>query len=156
MVSLPTDSLWKCLAVLGLIIIFGCGYYWWPLKVQSDDDYAEMFSEQEEFAANYKIMAEATNDAIAMYNSVGGDYSKLDEVQRKFVERRLSDAEPAMKINEAKAKEMRKPMNAALVRYKRYIFATWMLGGGAIVGLLLSVVGFYRWYKQESFRATTP
>ena len=143
--SLPTDSLNKCLAILGLAMISGSFYFWWPLKVESDNDYAEIVYFNEKVATSYSVMAEATNAAISMINSVQGDRSKLDDVQLKFIDRKLAEAKPASEKTQAALDEMLKPLRLAEVRYKRFVLASWIFGIASTIGLFLSCYGFYRW-----------
>jgi len=149
LVTIPTDSLPKCLAILGLVMIFGSYYYWWPLKVEADNDYVEMRYQTDKYLESYRQMAEATNKAIKLINSVGGDQSKLDEVQLAFVEKQLNLASPASKETERVMKEMEKPLKLAAARYERFVLASWMFGIVFVVGVLLSCGGFYMWGKSS-------
>lgn len=148
-VTVPTDSLHKCLAMLGLAIIASCFYFWWPLKVEVDNDYAELVVFTEQFQKSYKVMAESTNAAIAMINSVEGDRSKLDDVQMMFIAKKIEESEPASKEAGRLLAETLKPLRVAEVRYKRFVLASWILGAAAFVGLLMTSYGFYRWGQSE-------
>ncbi|MEE1866894.1 hypothetical protein [Pseudomonas auratipiscis] len=148
MVTIPTDSLPKCLAILGLVMIFGSYYYWWPLKVEADTDYVEMRYQTDKYRESYREMAESTNKAIKLINSVGGDRSKLDDVQMDFIKKQLDIATPASKKTEQTMKEMEKPLKLAAARYERFVLASWVFGAVFVLGLLCSCGGFYMWGKS--------
>lgn len=147
--SLPTDSFHKCLAILGLAMISGSFYVWWPVKVESDNDYAEIVYFNEKVEESYSAMAEATNAAIAMINSVQGNRSKLDDVQLAFIARKIDEAKPASEKTKALLDEMLKPLRSAEVRYERFILASWIFGIVSALGLACSCYGFYQWRVSD-------
>ncbi|MCF9003906.1 hypothetical protein QQL38_11080 [Pseudomonas syringae] len=146
---LPTDNFNKCLAILGLTMIAGSFYFWWPIKVTVDDDYAEVLYLSEKAQQPFNVMVSAVSEATAMINSVGGDRSKLDAVQNAFIDEKLEEATPASEEAKVSLDQVLKPLRIAEVRYKRFILASWLCGAVAFLGLILSCYGFYKWGRAD-------
>ncbi|TOJ57438.1 hypothetical protein CGI36_23640, partial [Vibrio parahaemolyticus] len=75
MLTPPTDNLYKFMAVFGLIMILSSGAFWW----KASNELSEFFERSESYVNDipksgeaYGKFAEKTNEAIAIYNSVGG------------------------------------------------------------------------------------
>ncbi len=96
MLSPPTDSLYKFLAVLGLLIAGSSGAFWWS----AFSDFDEFFEANEEYvnmvfegADTYGRFAEKTNEAIAIHNSVHGNIGSLSEERKERLGEILKESE---------------------------------------------------------------
>ncbi|EGR3265120.1 hypothetical protein L7E62_004656 [Vibrio parahaemolyticus] len=151
MLTPPTDNLYKFMAVFGLIMILSSGAFWW----KASDELSEFFERSESYVNDipksgvaYGKFAEKTNEAIAIYNSVGGDRSKLTQQQELALEAILADAE--ILRDEADQIINRNPAKRIALnsRFERYKLVKLVSFAGIILGLLISALGFYFWHTR--------
>lgn len=151
MLTPPTDNLYKFMAVFGLVMVLSSGVFWW----KASNEFSDFFEKSETYVNDipksgkaYGKFADKTNEAIAIFNSVGGDGSKLTKDQKVAIKAILAEAE--VLGDEAERIIYRNPAKRIALnsRLKNYELAKWVCFGGIILGLLVSTSGFYFWHTR--------
>jgi esterase/lipase len=139
------------MAVFGLIMALASGAFGW----KASSEFSDFFEKSESYingipksGEDYEKFAKKTNEAIAIYNDVGGDLSKLTKRQKLDITSILAEVEVLKGeadriINRNPAKRMF--LNSRLERYK---LAKLISFTGIILGLLVSGMGFYLWHTR--------
>ena len=148
MLKAPTDNLYKFLAVFGLIMILGSASLWWKVALERDETFVIVYSDGVRFAEKYSQYATKVNELIDIYNSTGGDLSKLTESQIETSKEKLRELEPLSIETGNLYAETQGPVMQLQLIGRRYQLIKWLCGIGILVGLIISFAGFYLWHNR--------
>lgn len=130
-------------------MVISASSFWWSESNQYDEfieSNIDVLFAAFEKDNTYEKYIDKVNEGIAIYNSVGGDKSKLSDQKRKDLDAILAAADTLKE----EANELFNPKTRLLVnsRKEKYESARLLSVTAIFIGVLLTVIGFYLWYVR--------
>jgi hypothetical protein len=136
MISPPTDSLYKFIAISGLVFIIWGASYPWTKSQELDLEVSSLISASDEV----RIMREELSRQYELIKAEEVTPQNSDEINSR---------KHQVYLALLKAKKPIREKSSRLVQLKNSSRQYWFLGVCSIgLGLVLSSIGFYLWYSR--------